>query len=364
MKPKPVIAIVAGVVVVAGMAVLHHLRQRQIADVPLVAEVPPMVRTATVAEGHVVRTQHVLGTVIGAEETDLSPQIMARVLAVMVREGDAVKAGALLAVLDEQPFKDALAEAEAARAAAEVADQAQRDATARDRRLFEVKAIAQEQWDRSRAALAAVAAQAQVAARRVDQARTRLGYCRITAPADGVVARRLADPGDLAVPGKPLLQLVRQQIVRVRGALPAEDFTALHPGLPVTLLNGQETVPAVVARVFPALGASHLATFECDLARPPPGLVSGATVGMDVQLSSAQGLVVPANALLEGTRDAWVFVVDHGTVRPVPVEVLDRSLDHVVVGGGLRPGDAVVVAEPSRLMTLAAGTKVQVASNP
>lgn len=364
MKPKPVIAIVAGVVVVAGMATLHHLRQKQIADAPLVVEVPPVVRTATVAEGRVVHTQHVLGTVIGAEETDLAPQVMARVVAMTVREGDTVKAGELLALLDERPFKDALAEAEAAQAAAEVAYQAQRDATARDHRLFEVKAIAQEQWDRSRAALAAAAAQAQVAARRVDQARTQLGYCRITAPADGAVARRLADPGDLAVPGKPLFQFVRQQTVRVRGALPEEDVVSLHPGLPVTLHTGSETVPAVVARVFPALGESHLATFECDLARPPPGFVSGATVGMDVQLSSARGLVIPADALLEGERESWVFVVDRGAVRPVTVEVLDRSLDHVAVKGGLRPGDAVVVAEPSRLMTLAAGTKVQVAKNP
>ncbi len=364
MKSKPVIAIVAGVVVVAGMAALHHLRQKQIADAPLVAEVPPVVRTATVAEERVAHTRHVLGTVIGAEETDLAPQVMARVVAMEVREGDVVKVGELLALLDERPFQDALAEAEAMQAATEVAYQAQRDATARDRRLFEVKAIAQEQWDRSRAALAAAAAQAQVAARKVDQARTQLGYCRIPAPADGLVARRLADPGDLAVPGKPLFQFVRQQTVRVRGALPAEDFTALHPGLPVILRTGGHTVTAVVARVFPALGASHLATFECDLAQPPPGFVSGATVGMDVQLSSAQGLVVPASALLEGEREAWAFVVDHGTVRPVTVQVLDRSLDHVAVKGGLQPGDAVVVAEPSRLMTLTAGTKVQIAKNP
>lgn len=364
MKPKPVIAIVTGVVVVAGMAALHHLRQKQIADAPLVAEVPPAVRTATIVEGRVVRTRHVLGTVIGADETDLAPQVMARVVEMKVREGAAVKAGELLALLDERPFKDALAEAEAAQAAAEVAYQAQRDATARDRKLFEVKAIAKEQWDRSRAALAATAAQAQVAARRVDQARTQLGYCRITAPADGMVARRLADPGDLAVPGKPLFQFVRQQTVRVRGALPEEDFVSLHPGLPVTLHTGQETVSAVVARVFPALGASHLATFECDLAQPPQGFVSGATVGMDVQLSSAQGLVVPTEALLDGERGTWVFVVDHGAVRPVAVQVLDRSLDRAAVKGGLQLGDAVVVAEPSRLMTLTAGTKVQVAKNP
>ena len=304
MKAKPMLAIAAGVIVVVALAALHHLRVQQKENAALVPEVPVIVRTMPVGAGRVIRTQHVLGTVIGSEETDLAPQIMARVVELAVREGDKVRAGQMLVLLDEGEFKDAVVEAEAARAAAELADRAQSAATARDRRLFGVKAIAQEQWDRSQASEAAAAALLQSATQRLNQARTRLGYCRILAPANGVVARRLADPGDLAVPGKPLLQFVRQRTVRVRGALPAEDFTALHAGLPVILSTAGQTVKATVARVFPAMGASHLATFECDLAQPPPGFVSGAPVGMDVQLSSAQGLVVRTGALLEGERGA------------------------------------------------------------
>lgn len=364
MKPRIIVAIVTGVVVVAGLGALHHLRFKQKESSPLVPEVPQAVRTAQVVEGRVARTRHVLGTVVGGEEIDFAPQVMARVVAIRVREGDVVKAGDVLVQLEEREFNDALAEAEAARTAAEVAWQAQRDATARDRRLFEVKAIAQEQWDRSQAAEAAASAQAQSAAQRLDQAQTRLGYCRLTASASGVVAKRLTDPGDLALPGKPLLKLVRQQTVRVRGALPAEDHAALHPGLAVTLRTERQTVDAIVTRVYPAMDESHLAIFECDLAQPPPGFVSGATVGMDVQLSSSEGLVVPAEALLEGENGAWVFVVTQGIVHPVTVDVLDRSLVRVAVKGALHAGDTVAVAEPSRLMTLAAGIKVLVVNHP
>jgi membrane fusion protein, multidrug efflux system len=364
MKLKVVITVIAGVAVVAGLAAVRHRRLRQKENAPLVKAVPLAVRTALVTAGRVVGTRHVLGTVAGGEETDLAPQIMARVLEIKVREGDAVAAGELIAQLDERESRDALAAAGAARAAAEVADRARRDATARDRRLFEVKAIAPEQWEASQAAAAAAAAQLEAATQLLDQARTRLSYCRLVAPAAGVVARRLADPGDLAVPGKPLVKLVRQQTVRVRGALPAEDLAALRVGMPVTLRMEHETVAAAVARVYPALGESHLATFECDLAQPPPGFVSGATVGMDVPLSSADGLVVPAGALLEGEQGAWVFVVDHGAVRPVAVAVQARSLDQVAIKGAVRAGEPVVVAEPSRLMTLAAGTRVLAANHP
>jgi multidrug efflux pump subunit AcrA (membrane-fusion protein) len=103
---------------------------------------------------------------------------------------------------------------------------------------------------------------------------------------------------------------------------------------------------------------------ECDVTNPPPGFVSGATVGVDVELSSAAGLVVPADAVLEGDKGAWVFAVDNGTVKPVQVEVLDRSLDTVAIKGNVRAGEPVIVARPSRLMTLAAGMKVAAVNAP
>lgn len=364
MKRKRIIGIVVIILIVAVLVIVRAKRVRQMESAPLVKEVPMAVQTASVSKGRVVRTGHVLGTVFGAEESDLAPQVMARVLKVNVREGAVVQTGQLLALLDAREFKDAVTEAKAVLASAEVAYQAQRDATARDKRLFEVKAIALEEWQRSQAAEAAASAQLEAARQKLDQARTQLSYCHIVAPTNGVVARRLADPGDLAVPGKPLLQLVSQQTVRVRASLPPEDFVELCLGQPVTLKTDRSTVDATVSRVFPAMGDSHLASFECDVTNPPPGLVSGATVGMDVQLSSAAGLVVPTDALLEGNKGAWVFAVDNGAVKPIQVEVLDRSLEKVAIQGNVRAGEPVIVARPSRLMTLAAGMKVAEANQP
>jgi RND family efflux transporter MFP subunit len=270
MKKNRIIAIVVVIAIVAALVVVRAKRVRQKDDAPLVKEVPVAVQTALVKEGQVVRTRHVLGTVIGAEETALAPQVMARVVEVTVREGDRVEAGQLLARLDEREFQDAVTEAAALLGSAQSAYQAQHDTTARDRKLFEVKAIAQEQWDRSQAADAAAFAQLEAAKQRLNLARTRLGYCQLVAPANGLVARRLADPGDLAVPGKPLLQLVSQQTVRVRAALPPEDFVGLHIGQRVTLTVSGRTSDAAISRVFPAMGDSHLASFECDVTNPPP----------------------------------------------------------------------------------------------
>lgn len=352
------IVIVIGVVLVAVRA--KRIRQKEGAFLPV--ELPPAVEVVSATQGKVVNSRHVLGTVIGADEVDVAPQVMAQVLEMKVREGAAVQKGGLLASLDPSEFRDAVAEAEAGVAAAQKAYQAQHSATARDRRLFEVKGIAQEEWDRSQAADAAAGAALEVAQKRLETARTRLGYTQITAPWNGVVARRLADPGDLAVPGKPLFKLVRQESVRVRAELPPEDFPGLRVGQPVTLTLSGHELEAAISRVFPAMGDNHLAAFECDITNPLPGLVSGATVGADVQTSSAEGVVVPADALLEGEQGTWVFAVDNDTVRPIKVEVLVRSLDQATVKGDVRVGEPLIVARPSRLMTLAAGMKVTVAT--
>lgn len=359
---KRILIIVVALVIIAGLIAVRRIRVQQKENAPLAPEPTIAVRVAPVAQERVVRSRHVLGTVLGADEADLAPRIMAQVIAVNVREGDLVQAGQVLATLDDREAQDVFMEARAAQTAADAAYLAQHDATARDRRLFAVKAIAQEQWDRSAAVDAAAAAQREAAARRLDSAQTRLAYCQVLAPAAGVVARRLADPGDLAVPGKPLFRFVRQATVRVRAELPPEDWTALRIGLPVTLTLGDTRAEAAVSRVFPAMGENRLAAFEADMLQPPPGFVSGAAVGVDVQLGAAEGLAVPAAALLEGEKGAFVFAVANDLVRVVKVEVLDRSLEKVVVKGDLQAGEPVVVAQPSRLMTLTGGTRITVAA--
>ncbi len=365
------------VLIAVGLVAVRMKRMHEKESAPLVTVVPPAVRVAAVTEGRVVRNRHVLGTVIGSDEAEVAPRVMGQVLKVTVREGDAVRAGQLLVVIDPRELQDAVAQAEAglaaareALAAARTAYDAQHAATARDTTLFGAKAISEEQWDRSRAAdeaaaarLEAAKAKVTVAEKRLDQARTRLGYTRLTAPFAGVVSARLVDPGDLAVPGRPLVKLVRRRGVRVRAELPAEDFAALHVGQPVRLSLGDVAVRAAVSRVFPAMGKAHLATFEADLAEPPSGFVSGATVGVDVELAGAEGVRVPADALLDGEAGSFVFKVVDWAVHPVKVEVLARSLDDAVVSGDVAAGDSVVVARPSRLMTFADGMKVQVAGS-
>jgi len=373
-KTTRVIWISAAVLIVAGLAAVRMRRVQEKDTAATAAPQVPAVHVIAVRGGSAASVRHVLGAVVGTEEVDVASRVTAQVISVRVREGDLVRRGQVLAVLDARELEDAVAAAEAPQqmakaglAAAETALGVQRSITARDRVLVDAKAIAQEQWDRSRAAEAGADAQRQaaigqvtIAERRLSQARTQLGYAQLTAPFDGRVAARLADPGTLAVPGRAIVRIVQERGVRVRAALAASDFALLRAGQAVTLRFGETPIAARIARVVPAMGDAHLAAFEVDVADPPAGLVSGATVGVDVELGGTTGLAIPADALLESERGAFVFRVVDGVVHPIKVDVLVQSGGDVIVRGALTAGDRIIRAQTARLMTLAEGTKVHV----
>jgi RND family efflux transporter MFP subunit len=363
MTRKRIMTILVPVLVAGTLLTVRHLRVVEKNDAAVLASPVVAVEIAVVRHGALDSVDHVLGVVRGADEADIAPRIPGEVTDVLVREGDRVARGAVLARLDTKELEDAVAAAEANLEAARVAREAQVASTSRDRVLFDNDAISQEQWEHSQAATAAASARFEVAQRHRDQAQARLGYAVARAPFDGVVSARFVDPGSMGVPGRPMLRIVRQSAVRVRGTLPPALMTMVDRGTPVDLALGDRRVKAQVTRVFPAMEGSHLAMFEVDLPDPPSGFVAGATVGIDLHIRSGEGLVVPADALLEGETGAYAFVVERDTIgvdalRVVPVTVTTRSLDGVIVEGDLHAGNTVVVARPSRLMELSSGMSV------
>jgi len=355
--------IVGALLVVAGLLAVRHRRVVEKDRAPLVAEPATPVQTVVVRRGTLESVDHVLGEVFGADEAEIAPRVSGEVREVLVREGDRVARGAVLARLDTEELDDAVDAAEAEVEAARVAHEAQAASTSRDSVLFENRAISREEWEHAQAARAAASARLEVARRQQDQAQARVGYGVARAPFDGVVSARLVDPGDLAVPGRPILRVVRQSAVRVRGEAPPALLTRVRRGVPVDLTLGDEHVRATVSRVFPSMQGSHLATFEVDLSEPPPDFVAGATVGVDLHLEAGEGLLLPIDALLEGATGAHAFVVGRAsaggdTLRALPLVVTTRSLDEAIVEGDLNVGDTVVVGRPSRLMGLSSGMRV------
>ena len=173
------------------------------------------------------------GTVHARETAIVSAQVMGRIQQVLVREGDSVRAGQTLVVLD-----GAALHASTDQAAAEVkAMQSQQAAAQTDaslaastleryRQLQAEKSVSPQEMDEvsrreeaAAARLEAVRAQADAARAQESGAVTMLGYTRLRAPFAGVVMARMADPGTLASPGVPLLQVDKAGALQLQVAV-------------------------------------------------------------------------------------------------------------------------------------------------
>jgi RND family efflux transporter MFP subunit len=344
-------------VVIAGAAVII-LKKRSLAHLPSPGNPPIPVATATVKPGAVGSTVETVALIQARTAATVSAQVSGALLEVRFREGDAVRNGEVMARIDPSVLEDAVQAAQARFAAADEDLAKQQAIHDRDRILYDNQAISRQSLDISAAQLAAANAAKVTAERALASARVVRAYADVPAPYSGVVTARLVEPGDLVAPGKPLYALQVPGAVKLVSKLSQETLRQLKRGDAVTFTAAGRTLAGRIARVYPALDATHLGTVETELPEAPFDLPPGATVSARYTAAPTPGLVVPVSALLQGLGETLVIRVKQARTEPVPVTVTSESGTEATVRGALAPGDVVVTGLPSELMALTAGTPV------
>jgi membrane fusion protein, multidrug efflux system len=192
-----------------------------------------------------------VGTLQAAQTSQLSSQIMANIVEMRVKEGDRIRRGEVLAVLEDAQPQAAVQQATAAESSAQQqivaadSDYSLAEATfKRYQDLYNKKSVSPQEFDevkaREQAASARRAlAQAGLAQARaaLAQAQTTLGYTQVLAPFDGVITEKRADPGTLASPGMSLLVVEDQRRFRLEASVDEGDIHLVKLGqaVPVTL---------------------------------------------------------------------------------------------------------------------------------
>jgi len=363
------------ILIVALGAGLVIMKKRELASLPKPAQRSIPVQVAVAKPGTVLVMRHYLGKAESMLTADITPRITANILVVHCREGDAVHTGDALVDLDDLTLANRLRGAEAdvrsaqsALTAAESNYEAQKASFERDEYLYKNKALSQEAYERSRAATASAYSQVVAARERLrlltenrEAAAVERGYAHITAPFDGVVTKRSAEPGEVAIPGKPLLTLQAvNQGYKITVQVPQENAASIRTGDEVIISDGAQKMTATVYRVYPAVTVNNLATVEIRLPEMPFQLPPGASVGVDFVLNKAQGLVVPVQALLANSKGTFVVVVDkNNVVHQTKVEVVGRN-DKEAAVTGIGPDTTVVVGQENILMQLMDGKLVTV----
>jgi RND family efflux transporter MFP subunit len=322
------------------------------------------------------------GTVRARVTASISSRILAPVVAVHVRAGDRVGRSQVLVDLDaaEPRAQSARAAAslEAARLAADAAAADVKGADAaldlarathqRMRTLHEQRSATSQELDQAVAAFSAAEsrataarAEAASAAAAFEAARSAAaageivaGYGALTAPFDGVVVERFADPGSMAAPGVPLLVIEDPRALRLEVTADATRAAGLAIGMPADVRLDAEGPDAgwtegriaEIARVDPA---SQSFVVKIDVPARPEWR-SGLFGRARFRGPSRQALTAPASSVLRRGQLTLVFTVSSDNVaRLRAVRVGETADDRVEILAGLSGGEAVVIDPPPAL---------------
>jgi RND family efflux transporter MFP subunit len=271
---------------------------------------------------------------------------MGTILTVSVEQGDPVEEGQLLAELDDREVKARVA---AVSARLDQAKAAYARAAADFRRyseLLEKNATTRERYESSKADFDSADAAVKAAQAAVDEAEIYVDYTEIRAPLSGVVAEKLAEPGDLALPGKPILTIQDPEDLRLEADVRESLVTHLSLGSTVTVLFGDPLNESIVTKIEErAPEADPIArTFRV---KAPLGGESEARAGNFGRLRFRTGertaLLVPPAAVRRIGQLETVRVLEEDRVRVRHVRTGRRDGDLVEVLSGLSAGERIVV---------------------
>jgi RND family efflux transporter MFP subunit len=307
----------------------------------------PAVTVQVVKAGRVAHqaVEEVVGTVRSKQQAMVEAKVPGRVEQYLAVPGQMVKAGDLLVQLD---VREITAKVDSARALLEQADRE----LARYQQLVAQNAATRQELD-------AVEARQKVAAAQVTEAETMLSYARVTAPFDGVVTRKLAEVGDLAMPGKPLAEVESPKGLRFEADLPEAILERVTMGQKMTVRIGAVNAEVVVSEIAPIADAASR-TFRVKMDLPDgAGLRTGQFGRVAVPVAEAQVLTLPETAVEQRGQMEVVFVVEKGRGWLRLVKTGRALAFGREILSGLEEGEEVITELPKRMLD---GQKVEVKS--
>ncbi len=303
------------------------------------------VRVAEVVLRPVWDEEEVVGSVEAAQRAVLSAKVMGVVDSIKVAPGARVASGETLVTIDAREIKARVDQASAAQ------EQAGRDFE-RIGKLLRSGAVTPQEAE-------AAATRLRTADGALAEARTMLQYTEVKAPFDGVVTRKLAEVGDLAVPGKALLEMENASLLRFECEIPEAlvDRIRLGSTLPVGVDAAGAELEGRVSEIAPSASAGSR-TFLVKLDLPPAEKLRPGQFGrVRVPVRERPAILIPETALVQRGQIETVFVVDEGTARLRLVKSGRIRNGQVEVLGGLAGGERVAASEASLLVD---GVKVEV----
>lgn len=299
-------------------------------------------------------TRRYLGTLQPWQEAKIGPQLVSAYIAtVLVRPGDLVEQGQVVATLD---CRSTTANSQSIAMKARALDAQQRaiaSESARTQTLVADGFVSKNEAEQKEAR--SLAAQAQVQAMRAELAGRALEVndCVLKAPFAGEVSRRFLDPGSFVRPSAILVSIVDRTIVRVAFAVPEIDYKFVAPGTEArlrTLATGQEFVGKIARRSPSANPETRTVRVDIDVPDPQRTLPVGTTAEVFINVGEPQkSLELPMRAATVRGSNATIFVVKEDVAQSIKAKVLGESSKSIFIEPSIEAGAFVVVEGRAKL---------------
>lgn len=299
------------------------------------------------------------GTIHAKETAVISAQVPGRIRQVLVQPGDRVRAGQPLVTLEDAAMQSALSQATAGAVAAEKQQMAAESEAslaaqtlARYQMLKDQKSVSPQEFDEvekhaeaAQLRVASYTAQTEQAKAAVAGARTQLGYATLHAPFGGPVTARLADPGTLAAPGVPLLQIDRDGPLQLYTSVDESLIASIRLGMKMPVSPNASGAPltGTVAQIVPAADpASRSFLIKLDLPASA-ALRAGMYATVAIPGESKPMITVPATAVtMRGSLPCAYAVDANGLAQLRYVTLGGHHGDQVEVLSGVAAGESLV----------------------
>lgn len=320
-----------------GMALLTLGACKKEEKKPAPRKVEPVrVETLTVKKNLVATGRVYAGVIEETSGTLVSFSMPGTINTFNFSEGQEINKGDLIGTIDDATLQSSLEISKAALATAQ-------DTYDRMEMLHEANSIPEMKWVEVENALKAAQSQYDIALNALDDA-------KLYSPVSGVVSQKLSDVGQMAAPGVPVLKISQISPVKASISVPESEVENFSKGdmanVSVNITGGAMLEGVVTEKGVTAdpLSRTYAIKFEVDNmgGKLLPGMLCNVTMRNG---SERAAIVVPLNAvLLDSNNMTFVWLDANGTAHKQPVTLGAYLADGVIVEGGLKNGDKVIVA--------------------
>ncbi len=321
---------------------------------------------AVVEVGPISTGPSLSGALIPERAATVRAQLAGSVVQTYAEQGQAVRAGTVLARLDQTALQEPYLSARAGLASANNSNDIAQRELARSQKLLAAGAISERDIDVSRRNAIAARAALEDARARLATAQKQLGNATITSPISGVVSERQASAGDVVQPGGALFTVLDPTSMRLEASIPADQLALVRVGVPVSFTVTGYPDRQFLGRVTRINPTADPATRQVRIYVSIPNsgrtLVGGLFANGRIAATAHNGIAAPVSAVdMRGTVPT-VVRIKNGKAERVQVQlgIRDEGSERIEILTGVQAGDTLLLGAAQGITP---GTPVRV-SNP